>query len=128
MLKDPSLPQQPESAYDRRLSVMLYEYLRDIRSQVNGLVAKLVWTEAEIDFGATPVYTANFVITDTAVSAQSHVAVVASGNPGTGRVGNDWAVDGICFAALPASGSFTVTALASPGPVVGKRKILYQVG
>lgn len=37
MLKPVNLPQNPESAYDRRLSIMLYEYLRDIQNAVNSM-------------------------------------------------------------------------------------------
>jgi hypothetical protein len=36
-LKDPNLPQNPQSDYDRRLMVMLYEYLRDLKMNYNML-------------------------------------------------------------------------------------------
>ena len=36
-LKDPNLPQNPQSDYDRRLMVMLYEYLRDLKTNYNML-------------------------------------------------------------------------------------------
>jgi hypothetical protein len=36
-LKDPNLPQNPQSDYDRRLMVMLYEYLRDLTMNYNML-------------------------------------------------------------------------------------------
>lgn len=86
------------------------------------------WTETEIDFGsAAPQTDATFTVTDATVTPSSMIAVVPSGKVATGRVGDDWAWDSITFAALPASGSFTVYAYANPGPVKGKRKIQYQV-
>lgn len=86
------------------------------------------WVEAEIDFGASPTYDATFTITDAGVSATTEVAVVQSGAAGTGRPLGDSLWDSITYAAVPAAGSFTLYALASPGPVVGTRKILYQIG
>lgn len=34
-LKDPNLPQNPSSDFERRLLMMLYEYLRDLRTNYN---------------------------------------------------------------------------------------------
>lgn len=34
-LKEPNLPQSPPGDYERRSAIMLYEYLRDVRSAVN---------------------------------------------------------------------------------------------
>jgi hypothetical protein len=86
------------------------------------------WTEAEIDFGSTLTYDATFTISDASVTALTPVAVVQSGTTATGRASGDALWDSITYAAVPASGSFTLYALATPGPVVGKRTILYQVG
>lgn len=86
----------------------------------------VTWTEAEVDFGTVPVTSASFTVTDAKVSATSRVAVVQSGNVATGRVGNDAEWDSVSYAALPGSGSFTLTAFAS-GAIAGKRKFLYQV-
>ena len=86
------------------------------------------WTEYEIDFGSTPVHDASFTVVDAAVSATSEVAVVQSGATATGRAAGDAQWDSIAYAAAPGAGQFTLYALAYPGPVVGKRKILYQVG
>jgi hypothetical protein len=85
------------------------------------------WTEAEVDFGSTPKYDATFTVTDAAVSGTSKVTVIPCGKAATGRTADDWQWDGIVFAANPAAGSFTLYATAQPGPVVGKRKIQYQV-
>lgn len=86
------------------------------------------WTEYEIDFGTAGVYDATFTVVDAAVSATTEVAVVQSGAAATGRGAGDALWDSIAYAAVPAAGQFTLYALATPGPVAGKRKILYQVG
>lgn len=36
-LKEPNFPQNPGSDFDRRLAVMLYEYLRDLKTNYNML-------------------------------------------------------------------------------------------
>lgn len=86
-----------------------------------------VWTEAEIDFGSTPVWGGEFTVVDANVSGSSKVAVVPSGNAPTGLTSDEWTCDLITFAAKGGSGQFTLYAAAHPGPVSGKRKILYQV-
>lgn len=85
------------------------------------------WTEFEQDFGTTPVYDANFVVLDGAVSGTSKIAIAPSGNPGTGRPVGDWQWDGAIFAAVADAGFFTVYCTFLPGPIVGPRKIYYQV-
>lgn len=86
------------------------------------------WGEAEIDFGAQPVYSAEFTITDAGITATSKVTVLPSGKPATGRTADDWAWDGATFAANPGTGSATCYAVFTPGPIVGKRKIQYTIG
>ena len=85
------------------------------------------WVETEIDFGSTPTWDETFTITDASVSSASNVAVLPSGKVATDRIGNDLEWDNLLLGALPGTGNFIVTALAFPGPVVGKRKIIYQV-
>ena len=85
------------------------------------------WTEVEVDFGSTPVYSKTFTVADGTVSGTSKVAVVPCGKIATGGSEDDWEWDAITFAANPGSGSFRVMASAFPGPVAGKRKISYQV-
>ena len=87
-----------------------------------------LWTEQEIDFGAAPVYSAAFVVTDAAISAASKVQVLPCGTAATGRTADDWAWDGATFAANPGAGSADCYAIFSPGPIVGKRRIQYSVG
>lgn len=86
------------------------------------------WVELEIDFGAAPVYGAEFVITDAAITAASKVQVLPCGKAATGRTADDWAWDGAAFAANPGTGSATCYAQFLPGPVVGLRKVQYSVG
>jgi len=86
-------------------------------------------TEVEIDFGTKPVPSKSFTVTDAAVSATSKITLVPSAKTATGRVNTDdmeW--DGLNLAAVAGTGSFTVYAVANPGPVVGKRVINYIVG
>ena len=86
-------------------------------------------TEVEIDFGTKPVTSKSFTVTDAAVSATSKISIVPSAKTATGRVNTDdmeW--DGLSLAAVAGTGSFTVYAVANPGPVVGKRVINYIVG
>lgn len=84
-------------------------------------------TEIEIDFGALPTWGFETTVVDAAVSPTSSVLIWQSGATATGRVGNDAAWDQILLAANPGSGQFTLTAIPMPGPVVGKRKVLYRV-
>ena len=88
----------------------------------------LTWIETEIDFGTTPQWSMSFTITDAVSLTTSRIAVSPSGRVAAGRTGDDWAWDSLLLSALPAAGSFTLTALAVPGPVVGKRYVQYQIG
>lgn len=85
------------------------------------------WTELEVNFGNTPVYDANFTITDAAISAVSKIIVVPSGKTATGRTSGDWQWDGATFAALADVGFATCYVTFTPGPIVGRRNIQYQV-
>lgn len=94
-------------------------------SPVGGSVSAPI--QVEVDFGTLPSWGAEFAIIDPSVSPTSVVTVTESGATATGRVGNDQAWDQLSLAALAGTGIFIVTAIPYPGPVVGKRKILYQV-
>lgn len=85
-------------------------------------------TEVEIDFGSTPVYNKKFTVTAAGVTPSSKIMVTPSGDVPTGLTDDEWEWDVIGLAAKPGSGSFTLHACAIPGPVSGKRKILYTVG
>jgi len=87
------------------------------------------WTEVEIDFGSTPVYDATFIITDALITSSAvKVVLVPCGKAATDRTADDWQWDGGTFVANPGVGSATCYATFHPGPIVGKRKLQYQVG
>ena len=85
------------------------------------------WTEYEIDFGATPVYSKTFAIADGSVTGASKVIAVPCGKVATGGSEDDWEWDGLILAANPGAGTLNLITIALPGPVAGKRKIQYQV-
>lgn len=109
--------------------------LNNHESQIDALIAgggggggtADAWTETEVDFGTTPVFDAQFTITDAAITSSSKINVLPCGKAATGRTADDWQFDGAVFAANPASGSATCYATFIPGPIVGKRKIQYLV-
>jgi hypothetical protein len=88
----------------------------------------LTVTETEVDFGTTPTRDKQFSVTDAGIGAASKILISESGKAATGRVAGDSQWDSIACAALPAAGSMTVYCVASPGPVVGKRKLQYVIG
>lgn len=98
-----------------------------VTAAANGSGGSSTWTETEIDFGSTPTWSKTFAISDGSVSGASKIVPVPSGNVATDRVGNDLEWDNLLLGAIAGSGSFTLTALAIPGPIVGKRKVYYQV-
>jgi hypothetical protein len=86
------------------------------------------WTSTEVDFGSDkPVYSATFTVTDNSCAADSKIAVISSGDAATGRAAGDDLWDSITYSAIPAAGFFTLYANSNPGPVAGKRKILYSI-
>lgn len=106
------------------------KYLRDDFSwQTVSGGAGATWTEVEIDFGSTPVYDKTFTITDAAITSSAvKMALVPCGKAATGRTADDWQWDGGTFVANPGTGSATCYATFSPGPIVGKRMLQYQIG
>ena len=86
-----------------------------------------VWTEIELDFGATPVADKVFTITDATVTATSKIAVVGSAKIPTSGTGDEGLFDIVVYTAKPAAGSFTIYAMALPGPIQNNRNVLYQV-
>ncbi len=83
--------------------------------------------EVEVDFGTTPVYDAEFTITDTNITSSSIVSAQESGKVATGRVSGDSRWDSISCSVIPATGSASLYCIAIPGPVVGRRTVRYQV-
>ena len=117
----------PEDGALEYHSSHLYFTIGSTRYQLDQQSGGGTWTETEIDFGTTPQYSKTFTITDASVSGTSKIIVAPSGNVATSRTGNDLEWDNLLLGALAGTGSFTLTALALPGPVVGKRKVYYQV-
>jgi hypothetical protein len=85
------------------------------------------WTSVEIDAGNKPVYEIRAVITDAAISASDKIVLAPDATPPAGRTADDWQWDGASLAAAAGNGQFTLYAIFHPGPIVGKRNILYQV-
>lgn len=100
------------------------EELSNVRALTGGGSS---WTEVEIDFGARPVYEAQFTITDASISATSKMQVLPCGKAATGRTADDWQWDGATFAARPSLGTALCYAVFTPGPIVGRRKVQYSV-
>lgn len=87
----------------------------------------LVSTIVEVDFGSLPSWGADFTIVDAAVGVGSRVVTQQISAPATGRVGNDAEWDQLLLATAPAAGSFTLSVMPLPGPVVGMRRIAYFI-
>lgn len=110
------------------------ELVASIDAQLGGTAwraggAGASWTEAEIDFGSAPVYSASFTITDAAITSSAvKLQVLPCAKAATGRTADDWEWDGATFAANPGTGSATCYALFTPGPIVGRRRIQYSIG
>lgn len=85
------------------------------------------WVEIELDFGTTPEYSKVFTVTDADSTSNAVILLTQSALPATGRVGNDCEWDQLLLAAAPGDGSFTITAIAIPGPVAGNRRVQYQI-
>jgi len=98
-----------------------------LAAAINDTVKYVTWTEVEIDFGSSPQWSKTFTIADAECTPSALVQVVQSGNVATGRVGNDAEWDQLLLAATPGTGSFALAVLAFPGPVVGARKVAYQI-
>ncbi len=82
--------------------------------------------EYEIDFTSTPQFDKTFIVTaDCTVS--SIVEVTPSGKTPTGGTGDEGLFDLIGYTAAPSAGFFTLYSIAIPGPVSGKRIIIYKI-
>lgn len=83
-------------------------------------------SSVEINFGTSPVYDAQFTITDAQITSSS-IVLVAPGGAATGRTADDWQWDGASASAVSGNGSATCYVTFSPGPIVGRRKFNYTV-
>lgn len=83
-------------------------------------------TQVEIDFGAVPLYSQTFTITDPLLQSGQLVDVTQSGDAATGRQADENEMDRLAFAvSSPTAGQFVVYVAGVQGPVAGKYKILY---
>ena len=85
------------------------------------------WINAEIDAGAKPAFDLTAVIIDAAITPADKIIILPDGTASAGRTSDDWQWDGASFAGVAGTGQFTLYAVFLPGPVVGKRNILYRV-
>lgn len=87
----------------------------------------VLWTEVEHDFGAVSRSDFRFTIADPRIHLTSRVAVMPSGKPAIGRGSDDWQWDSAAFAAQCFEGYAEIFALFTPGPIIGRRTLQYQV-
>jgi hypothetical protein len=85
---------------------------------------------ATIDFGSTPVYSANFSITDADVFTTSKISVTANGSTASSALGGDeLECDGLLITGYCAvNGTLLLSVVTYPGPIKGKRGIMYTIG
>jgi hypothetical protein len=89
--------------------------------------AGAVWTSAEINAGTKPVYDIKATIVDAGIAPTDKIIVTPDATAPAGRTADDWQWDGASLAGVAGTGQFTLYATFHPGPIVGKRNILYQV-
>lgn len=84
--------------------------------------------QTEIDFGATPVAEASFVVVDVDVSPSSQIVGVVAYEAPTGKDLDELDVDGLDLKFAPGVGQFMIYARGLDGYVADKFKINYLVG
>jgi hypothetical protein len=92
----------------------------------DGSDGALTISETEIDFGAIPVFSKVFTVTDASISSTSEIIAVQSGRAATDKDADENEADFLVCNCTPGSGSFLLNVMALPGPVSGKFKINYQ--
>lgn len=97
----------------------------DLQAAVSGLSGSIAGY-SEHDFGTSPVYDAQFTITNSNITPTS-IVIVTPGGAATGRTADDWQFDGASIGVVAGTGSATCYVTFSPGPIVGKRKFNYTV-
>lgn len=85
---------------------------------------------ATVDFGSTPTQSGSFTITDNAATTNSRIVVYESSSTANSALGGDeYEMDAITYSAYcTVAGTITVSAVARPSPVQGKRNVNYIVG
>lgn len=85
----------------------------------------------EIDFGSTPQWQMQFIVSNPTVTPFSRIVVWEAAETATGRVGVDQEWDQLLLAARPDPVTpllINIYATAFPGPVMGRRILYYQIG
>lgn len=84
--------------------------------------------QTEIDFGATPVAEASFLITDADVSGTSQLIGTVAYEAPTGKDLDELEMDGLDLKFAPGTGEFTLYVRGRDGYVADKFKINYLIG
>lgn len=85
--------------------------------------------QTEIDFGATPVYAAEFVIVDADVSPTTQIVAQVAYEAPTGKDLDELEFDDLLLKATPGSGQFTLRATSVDGTYLhDKFKVNYVIG
>ncbi len=84
--------------------------------------------QTEIDFGATPVAEASFIVTDTSVSTSSQIIGSVAYEAPTGKDLDELEMDAIDLKFAPGTGQLTIYARGLEGYLADKFKINYLVG
>lgn len=84
--------------------------------------------QTELDFGATPVYEAEFTITDADVSATSQILMSVAYEAPTGRDLDEVEMEPFNARCGPGTGQFSAHIIALEGPIDGLYKFNYLIG
>jgi hypothetical protein len=99
-------------------------------NDINGNIgSSQTFTSVEVDFGAFPVKSKKFIITGTTANTNSKIFAVASSANAAGRPSGDLEMDNlVCSAHCSSNTNITLNITAIPGPIIGKRVIIYSLG
>lgn len=91
--------------------------------------AVVLFSQVEVDFGATPVRSASFALADATVLATSKISAWQAGDAATGRQADENEMDQLRLVSRATGiGTWSLYAAGAEGPVSGKFKINYLVG
>lgn len=93
----------------------------------NGRAVVLIAKQAEIDAGATPLDEVEVVVSDTDITAASHVFASVSFDTPTGKDADDVPMDTYVVLAYEAAGQVTMRLRSLDGPVHDKYLINYLI-
>jgi hypothetical protein len=107
------------------------EFLRRVGASVVGAspgAGSVNIKQTELDFGATPVYEAEFTITDADVGLTSQIIMQVAYEAPTGRDLDEVEMEPFSCRCKAGSGNFTAHVIALEGPVDGPYKFNHLVG